>query len=145
MKAYERKGLLERVEREGATVGATIPEEITVQGEPVALRSFVFDVQRAESIPPGERERVERAKRNLRRERLERRQRLERAALSREEGEQLVESIVGIDRALDALSQLSPSNLEGEMAAQELADQQRWSAFLKQVLGNDEASTRRRR
>jgi len=77
MKEFERKQLLERINREGATVGASIPDRITVQGEEVALQEFVFEVKRRDTVPPGERERVEQAKKNLRRERLQRKQRIE--------------------------------------------------------------------
>lgn len=143
MKPYERKQLLERVEREGATVGATIPERITVQDEPVDLREFVFEIKRRDTVPAGERDRVETAKRNLRRERLERKQRLEEEdGLTREEGEQLVESIVGIDRALNALESLEPTDLEQEATTQEAADQKRWMSFLKQALGRDDGNAR---
>ncbi len=142
MKEYERKQLLERVEREGSTVGADIPERITVQGEPVDLRAFVFEVKRRETVPESERDRVERAKRNLRRERLQRKQRLESADLSREEGETLVEAIVGIDRALNALENLGTTDLEAEAEAQSARDDQRWMNFLQQVLGNDEGGRR---
>ena len=77
MKEFERKQLLERINREGATVGASIPDRIAVQGEEVALQEFVFQVKRRDTVPPGERERVEQAKKNLRRERLQRKQRIE--------------------------------------------------------------------
>ena len=143
MKEYERKGLLERVDREGATIGSRIPEEITVQGEPVPLREFVFEIKRRETIPPGERERVDRAKRNLRRERLARYQRLEDGEITREEGEALVESIVGLDRALEALTQLRPRSIEAEIEAQTMADRKRWMSFLKQALGSGEDATTR--
>ncbi len=102
MQEYERKQLLERVEREGATVGADIPETITVQGEEIDLRTFVFEIKRRETIPAGERDRVEQAKRNLRRERLERLERIEEGDISREVGDELAQSIIGIDRALNA-------------------------------------------
>ena len=69
MKEFERKQTLERINREGATVGASIPDRIAVQGEEVALQEFVFEVKRRDTVPPGERERVEQAKKNLRRER----------------------------------------------------------------------------
>lgn len=138
MKAFERKQLLERLDREGATIGTRIPEQVTVQGEEVPLRDFVFEVKRRESVPPSDRERVDRAKKNLRRERLQRRQRIEREDdLSYEEGEALVESILGISRALHALEQLEPTDLEEAAAQQETADQQRWMSFLKKVLGHD--------
>lgn len=142
---YERKRLLERVEREGATVGATIPETVEVQGETIDLQEFVFEVKRREGVPPGERDRVERAKRNLRRERLQRKQRIEDGDVTREEGERLVESIVGIDRALNALESLGPTDLEAEERATATADRKRWVRFLQQALGNDDADRGRGR
>ena len=142
MKEFERKGLLERVDREGATVGASIPETIEVQGEEIALREFVFEIQRRETVPAGERERVDRAKKNLRRERLQRRQRLEEADISYEEGEDLVGAIVGIDRALSALENLGPTNIEREAEASEAADKKRWMKFLQKALGRDGSSSR---
>ncbi|WP_423745414.1 DUF5788 family protein (plasmid) [Haladaptatus sp. SPP-AMP-3] len=144
MKGYERKGLLERVEREGATVGASIPETISVQGQDIDLREFVFEIKRLDTVPAGERERVEQAKTNLRRERLQRKERLEEADISFEEGERLVESIIGIDRALNALESLGTTNLEAEEKAKEAADQKRWVSFLQKALGKESAGKRSR-
>jgi len=138
VRKYDREALLERVERESATVGVDIPERITVQGEPVELRGFVMEVNARETVPPGEQERVERAKRNLRRERLQRKQRLEDAEISREEGEALVEAIVGLDRALNALESLGSTDLEAEARREEKLDERRWMNFLNQVLGKDD-------
>lgn len=143
MKEYERKQLLARVDREGATVGADIPDEITVQGERLALREFVFETRSQGTIPAGERDRVEEAKKNLRRERLARRQRIEEGDITREEGEELTESIIGIDRALHALSDLGTTDIEREANAKEMADRKRWLSFLKQALGRDESGVRR--
>lgn len=145
MQEYERKQLLERVEREGATIGMQIPEEIDVQGETVALQEFVFEIKRRETVPAGERERVEQAKRNLRKERLERLNRLEEGEISREEGERLAESIIGIDRALEGLQQLGPADVEAEAKAQEIADRKRWTRFMRQALGIDDDNTPNRR
>lgn len=135
MNEHDREALLERVERESATVGVELPERITVQGEPVELRSFVLAVNSRETVPPGEAERVERAKRNLRRERLQRKQRLEDGDITREAGEQLVEAIVGLDRALNALESLGSTDLEAESRREEKLDERRWMNFLNQVLG----------
>ena len=144
MDEYERKRLLERIGREGATVGVSIPERVTVQEQEVDLHEFVFEIKRRETVPPGERERVEEAKRNLRRERLQRKQRIEHGEIDFEEGERLAESIVGIDRALEALESLGPSSIEAEAKRQEAMDQKRWMNFLKQVLGRDDDSSKRR-
>ncbi|SFR40405.1 hypothetical protein SAMN04487947_0990 [Halogeometricum rufum] len=143
MKEFERKQLLERVNREGATIGVDIPDRIDVQGEEVELRDFVFEIKRRETVPDGEKERVDRAKKNLRRERLQRLQRIEENEVSYEEGRRLVESIVGIDRALNALEQLRPANLEQEAQLQEAQDQKRWMNFLKQALGRDGGASKR--
>ncbi|WP_257298878.1 DUF5788 family protein [Haloarchaeobius sp. FL176] len=139
MKAYEQKQLLARVDREGATVGADIPERIDVQGEPIDLQSFVFEIKRRDTIPAGERERVQQAKKNLRRERLQRRQRLEDdwADMSWTEGEEVVEAIIGLDRALNALESLGPTNIEAEADAKDAADKKRWMNFLKKALGHE--------
>ncbi|MFD1644800.1 DUF5788 family protein [Haloarchaeobius litoreus] len=139
MKSYEQKQLLARVDREGATVGADIPERIDVQGEDIDLQSFVFEIKRRDTIPSGERERVQQAKKNLRRERLQRRQRLENdwAEMSWAEGEELVEAIIGLDRALNALESLGPTNIEAEADAKAAADKKRWMNFLKKALGRE--------
>jgi hypothetical protein len=142
VKAYQRKQLLERVDREGSTVGSSIPERIEVQGEPVELREFVFEVKRRETVPASERERVKRAKKELRRERLARRQTIEAGDVSYERGRELANSIHGIDRALNALESLEPTDLEAEASAQETADRKRWFNFLKQVLGQEEGQSR---
>jgi hypothetical protein len=137
VREFERKQLLERIEREGATIGADIPDRITVQGEEVELQQFVFEIKRRETVPSGERDRVERAKRNLRRERLQRKQRVEEEDITVEEGEALVEDIVGIDRALNALEQLGSVDVEGEADAQKAADRKRWMNFLRKALGHE--------
>jgi hypothetical protein len=139
VKEFERKQLLERVNREGATVGAEIPDEIDVQGEEIALREFVFEIKCRDTVPKGDRDRVEEAKKNLRRERLQRFQRIEDGDISYEEGERLAESIVGIDRALNALEQLRPVDLEQEAEVQQTADRKRWMRFLKQALGRGDS------
>ena len=144
MKDYQRKQLLERIDREGATVGSRIPESITVLGEPVDLREFVFEVKRLDAVPPGDRDRVDRAKRNLRRERLDRRQRIEAGDLDFESAEALAESVIGIDRALNALEGLDSAGIEAEADEREAADRKRWMGFLRQVLGHDDRAGRSR-
>ncbi|QLD86385.1 hypothetical protein HWV23_11835 [Natronomonas halophila] len=138
MQEYQRKQLLERVDRESSTVGVDIPERIDVQGEEVELQEFVFEIKRRETVPPGERDRVEQAKKNLRRERLERRQKIEDGDVSFEEGEEIAEGIIGIDRALEALENLGHEDVQAEADRQETMDQKRWMNFLKQALGHDD-------
>ncbi|WP_435195757.1 DUF5788 family protein [Natronomonas sp. EA1] len=138
MNEHQRKSLLERVNRESATVGAAIPDVIEVQGEEVNLREFVFEIKRRDTIPAGEEERVQQAKKNLRRERIERVSKIEDNEVSYEEGEELAKSIIGIDRALNALEGLKRgTDIQTEADSKEVADQKRWMNFLKKVLGHD--------
>ena len=145
MQAYQQKQLLERIGRDGATVGAEIPETIEIQGETLDLRQFVFEIKRRDTIPPGERDRVETAKRNLRRERVERVERIENNEVSYEEGTTLADAIIGIDRALNALDQLESVDLEAEAERQAAADKKRWTNFLKKALGHEDDASRNRR
>lgn len=145
MKPHQRKQLLERIEREGATVGVSIPEEIEIQGETLDLQQFVFEINRRETVPPSERDRVDQAKRNLRRERRERVELIENGEVSYEVGHDHVEAIIGIDRALNALGQLESVDLEAEAAQQEAADRKRWTKFLKKALGHEDESKKHHR
>jgi len=120
------------------------PTKIDIQGETLDLQTFVFEIKRRETIPPGERDRVEQAKRNLRRERIERVEKIEENRVSYEEGGDIVESVIGIDRALNALNQLRPVDLDAESQRQEAADKKRWMGFLRKALDRDSAGNRSR-
>jgi hypothetical protein len=148
VKEYERKRLLERVDREGAIVGADIPDRIDLyaheadrEPEPLDLRAFVFEVRKLDRVPPDRRAEAEDLKKRLRRERLQRRQLIEDGAITREEGDRLVEEIVGLDRALNALERVgTETDLEAEAERQDLADKRRWRSFLNKALGKDDVS-----
>jgi hypothetical protein len=139
MREFERKQLLERVDRESATVGASIPDEVDVQGETLELASFVFEVKRHDRVPEDLQPEVDQAKRLLRRERKERRERIEDGDISRAEGEREAQVVIGLDRALHALENLGPTDVEAEAEAQERADQKRWLSFLQDALGRDDS------
>jgi hypothetical protein len=147
VREYERKQFLERIERDGATVGATIPETITIDDKPVALREFVFEVKQYDALPQDRESEVAELRNGLRKGRQQRKRQLESGDISTQKGQQLVDEIVGIDRALNSLESVGPADIEDEMATAEAADQKRWFDFLKTVLGQDESTkgqTRRR-
>lgn len=138
MREFERKQLLERVERETATVGASIPEAVDVQGERLELADFVFEVKRHDTVPSDLQTEVKEAKRLLRRERMERVERIEGGDITREAGEREAEVVIGLDRALHALESLGPTDLEAEQEAQDRMDKKRWFSFLQDALGKDD-------
>lgn len=137
MREYDRAVLLERVEREGATIGATIPSSLEVDGESVAVRATVLDLVGAEALSAADRERAGALARHLRRARRERHDRLRAGECDRETGEDLVAEIAGIDRAMNALAQLDAPGVAEQARHRERVDRERWLAFLREALGHD--------
>lgn len=141
MREYERAILLERIEREGATVGTEIPAEVEVDGETVALRSAVIELTTGE-LDDETRERAADLVRGLRGTRRALRERLESPETSLDEGEAIVETIAGIDRALNALTTLDAPSVQEAADRRKREDQRRWLSFLKEALGQEEDRSR---
>jgi hypothetical protein len=133
MNEQQRQRLLRRTRRRSGLVGEDLPEEIDVQGTTVELNAFVFDCKRLDAVPDEERERIEEMETRLKRERLERRQRIERGDISYEDGERLVESIRGIERALNALEGIDSPSIEEEMRQKEIADADRLRTLIDRL------------
>ncbi len=137
MEEAERERLLRQARQKGATVGHRTPEQITVQGTEMNLREFVFETRRQGAVPPSERERVSRVKSKLKRERDELERRLEEdQSLTRAEGDELVDKIIGINRALNALKNLSRGDDYSRVAHERHIDSSKqWISFVDQILG----------
>ncbi len=141
VKEYERQALLDRLNRDGATIGASIPERLSVQGEPCELRKTILALQEEAARSPAQQARVDQLTVSLRRERTARMRSIETDDLDRAAAEDLATSIIGIDRALDALQALgAETNIEAEIERQRQAEHERWRAFIHRARG-----TRRRR
>ncbi len=132
VKQHDRDRLLERIDRDGATVGASIPETISVDDEAVALRSFVHEARAGERSETAVRELIE----DLRAERQRRRAIIEAGDPDLERAEALADSIVGIDRALSVLESDGETDIEAETRRRRQADQKRWRNFVRQVTGD---------
>lgn len=135
MNEQQQRQLLDEVQRQSKTLGKEIPDELTVQGTTVDLKAFVFECKRLDTIPPKERDRVEELKRQLKRERLERKQRLSDGKVSYEKGEQLVRSIHGIDRAVNALESLDEPDIGEQLRQKQIDDAKEVLTLLRQARG----------
>ncbi|UPW00137.1 DUF5788 family protein [Halorussus gelatinilyticus] len=133
MNERQRRRLLDRTQRSSATVGREIPDELTVQGTTIDLNEFVFECKRLDTIPDDERDRIEAMKTKLKRERLERKQRIDREDITYEEGERLVRSIYGIDRALNALEGLDSPSIGEELRQKKLSDARELLSLIRQT------------
>ena len=101
-----REELLERIQRGGATIGQSIPESVEILGSEMNLKEFVWETKKQGVVPPDQHDRVREVRANLTKERNKLKDRLKDESLTRAEGEQLAETIIGLDRALAALKSL---------------------------------------
>lgn len=131
--ADRRRELLDRIARQTATIGQQIPEQITVDGEPFDLRAFVVETKSQGGIPPERREAVRDVRQTLKAERERRRKRLESAPLAAAEAEDLVDVILGLDRAISALGNLAETDLAAESHEASLNGTRRWVEFVDQL------------
>ncbi|MEF8780173.1 MAG: DUF5788 family protein [Haloferacaceae archaeon] len=135
MNEKRREELLARIRRQGATVGASIPETVTVGEAQLPLREFLIETRKVEGVPPDARDLVRDTTRKLNGRREELVARLETAPLEDEEAERIADEIVGIDRAINALENLRRPTYGEETAGEALADHRRWLDFLRTIQG----------
>jgi hypothetical protein len=128
-----RRELLNRIGRQTATIGQRIPETIDVDGEPFELRAFVMETKSQGAIPPSKRESVRAVRSKLKRERERRTSRLESAPLSEDEATRLADTILGLERAVTALGNLSEPDFDGRSAEADLQGTRRWIEFVDQL------------
>jgi len=128
-----REELLERISKRGSTIGERIPEQITIDGEEIALRSFVWETKKQGVVPPEQRDSVHRVRATLKRERDRLKNRLKTGSLSSTEAESTADTIVGIDRALAALKSLREPDLQEHSHKEYVESNRRWVNFINQL------------
>lgn len=128
-----REELLERISRRSATIGERIPETVTIDGEDLHLKSFVWETKQQGFVPPRYRDRVQNVRSKLKAERDRRKEELAEAELTTEAAAELAESIVGIDRAIAALKSLREPDLESHSHDRYVQGNKRWLAFIDRL------------
>ena len=137
MKEYQREALLERADRDSVSVGTRVPEKVELEDGELALNEYVFEARAGEV----DNEDLKQKKKLLRRKRAALLDEIREGDLSYEEGEQVVERVAGIDRALNIL-QGTAGSIEAEARAKEKADEKRWIDFVKKVTGSEGEDSR---
>lgn len=141
MQPYERQALLERVDRESATVGATIPHSLAIDEAEVPLRERVLALQRTDELSAEQETERSELLVALRGRRAELLARLEEDPMDRETGEGVADRIVGLDRARAALRTAGEDvDIEEEIRERAVADADRWRSFLKRTRGGIDRS-----
>ncbi len=133
MDESERERLLKQINRQSATIGAKTPDTITVNGEELDLQEFMMETRRVEGVPDEAKELVLDTKRALKKERMELVDRLETEEMSYEDGKGIADTIVGIDRALNALNSLRGRRYGQRSRSVDVNDHKQWLDFLKSV------------
>jgi hypothetical protein len=129
-----RAELLERVNRQSATIGAKTPATITIDGTEIDLHAFLIETRELPEIPPGTKELVSTAKQRLKTERDERAERLKTdQTLDEEAAETIAEEIIGLDRARNALDGIYRPNYGEEAHNMTIDDYKRWLGFVESI------------
>ncbi len=129
----EREELLEAITRKTATVGKQIPETIDIEDQPFDLREFVMETKRQGRVPPERREEVQTVRAKLKAERDRRKDRLASGQITAAEGQELARSIVGIERAINALKNLYETDLNERTREEYVEGTRRWLSFVDQL------------
>lgn len=117
MNERQRNELLEQANRNSATLGGSFPETVTVDGETVPLREFYFELTNRDELDD-EQARLDEVLGYMKRERLRLKQRLEDDDIAYETGQELVERIRELDRAINAFESLNEPSF-GEQVRRE--------------------------
>lgn len=134
MDDHQSDKLLHKVEREGSTIGHTIPETLTIDGVEFNLSEFIFEVQDTGRVPVDDFESLQAAKQTLRQARNQRIETIEEGEISYELGCKLVEEIIGIDRALNFLESLGEDvDLERKSQLKEAERTKKWRSFVESI------------
>lgn len=115
MNERERARLLDRVHQTSGTIGRSMPETITLDGETVPLREFYMEVSGREELPEEDRESVEEVLSYLRRERSVRIKRIRNREVDYETGKEMVPEIRDLDRAINAFESLGDPSYEEQV------------------------------
>lgn len=131
----ERAALLQRVGRRSTVVGTRLPESVTVGDAEFDLREFVARTRAVDSVPPAQREQVRAARSTLAEERKRRARRLAEDDLTVGAAHELADAIVGLDRAVAALSDLESAPFRAEQDERERERDRAWLDLLREVQG----------
>ncbi|AFO59123.1 MULTISPECIES: DUF5788 family protein [unclassified Natrinema] len=132
MDERQRQQLLDKIKRTSGTLGKSIPEKITIQGTEIDLNAFIFECNRLDTIPEDKQDRIEEVEKQLKRERLERKHQIAEDDISYEKGKELVESIRGIDRAINALEGLDSPSISEEICQEKIENARELMTLIRQ-------------
>jgi len=145
LSGVERENMLIKLDKEFAFAGATIPEEMEVEGERIRLKAFTFEVSKKRGrLSQAEMEEVDRVIALAIKRRREIVARLSREELTKVEARRLYEEARGLDRALDTLYAVSlpKQSVKEEANRAKLEDGRRWLSLIRKVYSREDKRRR---
>jgi hypothetical protein len=145
LSGVERENMLIKLDKEFAFAGATIPEEMEVEGERIRLKAFTFEVSKKRGrLSQAEMEEVDRVIALAIKRRREIVARLSREELTKAEARRLYEEARGLDRALDTLyaAPLPKQSVKEEANRAKLEDGRRWLSLIRKVYSREDKRRR---
>jgi hypothetical protein len=140
MSEHERWQLLCKLEKETTFAGVNVPETLEIKSEKFPLRSYIFEmVKRKGTISGEEQEAAYRLIAELKRKKRALIEEIKKAPITKEMGNQLLQQIFGIDRAIEILYNLDKpkQSLVEEVKKARVADERRWLDLIKKVSKKD--------
>lgn len=127
---YEREALIDRIDKEGATVGHEIPDEITIDDDVVELSRVASHIRKT-GVSQTRFDDIMEFKRTLRQKQNDNRDKIQNAELTHETAEQLAEETIGVERVLNMFQGDDVDSISDELKRNRAQRQKRWQAFLK--------------
>ncbi|MEM2924360.1 MAG: DUF5788 family protein [Methanocellales archaeon] len=138
---HERWQLLCKLEKELTFAGVSVPESLEIKNEVFPLKNYIFEmVKRKGTISKEEQEAAYSLIAELKRKRKALIEEIKKAPITKEMGNQLLQQIFGIDRAIEILYNLDkpkPSLVE-EVKKARVADERRWLDLIKRISKKDQ-------
>ncbi|OPY25222.1 MAG: hypothetical protein A4E28_03264 [Methanocella sp. PtaU1.Bin125] len=131
-----REDYLIRLEKEFAFAGASIPEHVTIDGEDIRLRAFVFEIMKKKGgLTDDEQAQVDRVAALVRRKRSAIVREISSADISANEAENLYRTAIGLGRALDTLGRAHEprSSVQDEARKAKIEDGRRWLGLVRRI------------
>lgn len=128
---YKRKALIDRIEKEAATVGHDIPDAIRIDDTEIELSQVASEI-RTNGVSETQFEEVIEFKRMLRRKQNDNKKQIQNAELTTQQAESLAEETIGIKRVLNMFTGEDVDSLDAELKRNRARRQKRWQEFLRQ-------------
>lgn len=145
----ERENYLIRLQKEFASTGATIPDTIVIDRKKIRLKTYVFDIfKKKGNLTPDEQAEVDHTAALLQKKRREIVSKISTTQdMTRQEADDLFNTVLGIDRALETLYRAHEprSSAQEEAKKAKVQDSRRWLDLVKKVYSRgDEKAPRER-